>query len=58
MRALLGLSEMVTNVNLPNVARNIYARVGAEDCFRYIEGPEGHRYYADLSWPMVHELFD
>ena len=40
------------------VIRKIYARFGAQDQFRYIEGPEGHRYYADLSWPVVHELFD
>ena len=40
------------------VARKIYARVGAENCFRFLEGPEGHRYYADLSWPVVHSFFD
>lgn len=41
-----------------DVAKKIYARVGAQDQFCYIEGPEGHRYYADLSWPVVHKLFD
>ena len=40
------------------VARKIYERVGAADNFRLIEGPEGHRYYASLSWPVVHEMFD
>lgn len=40
------------------VAQKIYERAGAADKFRFIEGPEGHRYYAALSWPVVHELFD
>ena len=40
------------------VARKIYERVGAADKFHFIQGPEGHRYYASLSWPVVHELFD
>lgn len=40
------------------IARKIYERAGAADKFRFIEGPEGHRYYASLSWPAVHELFD
>lgn len=38
--------------------QKIYDKVGASDKFRFIEGPEGHRYYAGLSWPVVHELFD
>ena len=40
------------------VAQKIYEKVGAADQFRYIEGPEGHRYYADLSWPVIHEFLD
>lgn len=40
------------------VAQKIYDKVGASDKFRLVEGPEGHRYYASLSWPVVHELFD
>ena len=24
--------------------------------FRLLEGPEGHRYYAGLAWPAVHEM--
>lgn len=38
--------------------QKIYDKAGASDKCRFIEGPEGHRYYADLSWPVVHELFD
>ena len=40
------------------VAQKIYEKAGAADQFRYIEGPEGHRYYADLSWPVIHEFLD
>lgn len=40
------------------VAQKIYDKVGVSDKFRFIEGPEGHRYYADLTWPVIHELFD
>ena len=40
------------------VVQKIYERAGAADNFRFIEGPEGHRYYASLSWPVVHEMFD
>lgn len=40
------------------IAQKIYDKAGASDKFRFIEGPEGHRYYASLSWPVVHELFD
>lgn len=40
------------------IVQKIYDKAGASDKFRFIEGPEGHRYYASLSWPVVHELFD
>ena len=40
------------------VAQKIYEKAGAADKFRFIEGPEGHKYYPTLSWPVVHELFD
>ena len=40
------------------VARKIYERAGAADKFRFLQGPEGHRYYAGLCWPVIHELFD
>ena len=40
------------------IAQKIYDKVGASDKFRFIEGPEGHQYYASLTWPAVHELFD
>ena len=38
--------------------QKIYDKAGASDQFRFIEGPEGHRYYADLTWPVIHQLFD
>ena len=40
------------------VVQKIYDKAGASDKFRYIEHTEGHRYFAALSWPVVHELFD
>ena len=40
------------------VVSKIYDRMGVPDKFRFIEHSEGHRYYAALSWPVVHELFD
>lgn len=38
--------------------QKIYEQVGASKNCRLLEGVEGHRYYADLTWPVVHELFD
>ncbi len=41
-----------------NVTKAYYAAVGAEDRVAWIEGAEGHRFYADLSWPVFHKYFD
>ncbi len=38
------------------VARTYYAAAGAPDRCVWIEGPEGHRFYADLSWPVFREM--
>ncbi len=37
-------------------ARAYYAKVGAEDQCRHIIGPEGHRFYAALGWPVFDEV--
>ena len=36
----------------------IYEKAGAKDKCRMIIGPEGHRFYADLAWPVFEELAD
>ena len=40
------------------IARKIYERAGASSKFRFIEAQEDQPYYPELSWPVVHELFD
>jgi dienelactone hydrolase len=40
------------------VARKYYAAAGVSDGIAWIEGPEGHRFYAALSWPTFHKMFD
>lgn len=34
-------------------ARRIYRAAGAEDRCHLLVGPEGHRFYADLAWPVL-----
>ena len=40
------------------IAKKYYAAFGAEDSIDWVEGPEGHRFYAALSWPKFHKFFD
>lgn len=40
------------------VAGVYYNAAGVPEDFAWIEGPEGHRFYADLSWPVFHKMFD
>ena len=37
-------------------AQRLYAAAGAPDMARQVVGPEGHRFYAALSWPVFDEL--
>ena len=37
-------------------ARKVYAALGAEDKLRHVEGPEGHRFYKALAWPVFDEI--
>jgi len=41
-----------------DVAGTYYRAAGAPDNYTWIEGPEGHRFYAALSWPTFHRMFD
>jgi hypothetical protein len=41
-----------------DVAKTYYDAVGASENLHWVEGPEGHRFYAALSWPTFHKLFD
>ena len=34
----------------------LYEQMDAADRCVYVEGPEGHRFYPDLAWPVVHRL--
>ncbi|MBL8991739.1 MAG: acetylxylan esterase [Spirochaetia bacterium] len=36
--------------------RKIYRAFKAEKNCRFVEGPEGHRFYADLAWPVLLEI--
>ena len=36
--------------------RQVYAAAGAPDRCRLVVGQGGHRFYADLAWPVFHEL--
>lgn len=38
------------------VAQGLYAQAGAPDKVRHVIGPEGHRFYAALAWPVFDEL--
>ncbi len=40
-----------------SVISEIYKKEGAADNCKLIIGPEGHRFYADLSWPTFRKMF-
>lgn len=39
------------------VAKTYFDKAGVLDKLAWIEGPEGHRFYADLSWPTFNKIF-
>lgn len=39
-----------------DIIRPLYAAAGAPDNCALVTGPEGHRFYADQSWPLVHSM--
>lgn len=36
----------------------VYRAAGSPDNVRHVTGPEGHRFYAKLSWPVMNQLID
>lgn len=47
-----GVSESI------DVAKKYFKETDAGENIAWIEGPEGHRFYAALSWPTFHKFFD
>ena len=41
-----------------DVAGVYYKALGADGGYTWIEGPEGHRFYAAQAWPVFHKFFD
>lgn len=39
-----------------DLAKTYYKVAGALESIDWVEGPEGHRFYADLSWPVFNNL--
>ncbi len=44
--------------NVYERGRKIYEQQNAADRCILVEGPEGHRFYPDLAWPVVHRLLN
>ena len=40
------------------LAEQYYGAADCADRLAWVEGPEGHRFYADLTWPVFHKFFD
>ena len=40
------------------IAKTYYEAAGVPERIEWVAGPEGHRFYADLSWPVFHSFFD
>lgn len=40
------------------IAKSLFKAAGAEDNCRLVIGSEGHRFYADDAWPVMHELLN
>ena len=38
------------------IARPVYEAAGASDKIRHVVGPEGHRFYKALAWPVFEEI--
>ncbi len=39
-----------------DIIKPLYAAAGVPDNCALVTGPEGHRFYADASWPLVHKM--
>ena len=40
------------------IAKTYYEAAGVPELISWVQGPEGHRFYADPSWPVFHSYFD
>ena len=43
-------------VQMFDIMKNLYRAAGAEDACALVIGQEGHRFYADDAWPVMHTL--
>ena len=43
-------------VETMEIIKPLYAAAGVPDNCALVTGPEGHRFYADASWPLVHKM--
>ena len=39
-----------------DIIKSLYGAAGVPDYCALVTGPEGHRFYADAAWPVLHEL--
>ena len=39
-----------------DIIKSLYSAAGVPDYCALVTGPEGHRFYADAAWPVLHEL--
>jgi hypothetical protein len=39
------------------VAKTYFAAAGVPDDVQWVEGPEGHRFYAAQAWPVFNKFF-
>jgi cephalosporin-C deacetylase-like acetyl esterase len=39
-----------------DIIKSLYKAAGVPDYCELVTGPEGHRFYADAAWPVLHEL--
>lgn len=40
------------------IVKKLYTGAGVSENCALVTGPEGHRFYADLAWPVVHRMMD
>jgi hypothetical protein len=43
-------------IQMFDIMKNLYRAAGAEDACALVIGQEGHRFYADDAWPVMHTL--
>ncbi len=41
-----------------DTAREVFTAAGCPDNLRLVVGPGGHRFYADLAWPVIEEMME